>query len=180
MRFTINLATRTYLDHRAVNRLAFCAIVMLLIVSGWNITRSLSDMRELSRVNIEIASIQSRLGAKPSGISEADFSRQKAHIRYYNEIIERKSINWLKLLELFESVTPPGVSLSSLSPDKKIEMWKLEGRARSFKGVQQYLEKLNSSKNFSDVLLLSHQNIVAGEKEKVRGVQFSISCKVLN
>jgi hypothetical protein len=42
--------------------------------------------------------------------------------------------------------------------------------------VQQFLEKLDSSKNFSKVLLLSHQNITSGEK--MHGIQFSISCTV--
>lgn len=178
MRFTINLATRTSLDHRLLNRLAYCSIAVLLLIAVWNVSRVSSNIGEQSRLSAEIIAIQSRLGAKPSGISEADFSRQKARIRFYNEIIERKSTNWLNLLELFENATPEGISLSSLSQDKKLEEWKLEGRARSFKSVQQYLEKLESSKNFSNVMLLSHQNIAAGEK--ARGVQFMISCKVLN
>jgi type IV pilus assembly protein PilN len=178
MRFTINLATRTYLDHRMLSRLAFSAIAVLLVLTIWNVSRVSSNMGEQSRLNVEIAAIQSRLGAKPSGISEADFSRQKVRIRFYNEIIERKSMNWLNLLELFENATPQGISLSSLSPGKKQEEWKLEGRARSFKTVQQYLENMEASKYFSNVLLLSLQNMTAGEK--VRGVQFSISCKVIN
>lgn len=177
MRFTINLATRTSLDHRLLNRLAYCAIAVLLLITVWNVSRVSSNMGEQSRLSAEIIAIQSRIGAKSSGISEADLSRQKSHIRFYNEIIERKSTNWLNLLELFENATPEGISLSSLSQDNKGE-WKLEGRARSFKSVQQYLEKLESSKNFSNVMLLSHLNIAAGEK--VRGLQFVISCKVLN
>ena len=178
MRFTINLATRTYLDHRLLSRLAFCAIAVLLVLAMWNVSRVSSNMGEQSRLNAEIAAIQSRLGAKPSGISATDISRQKVRIRFYNEIIERKSTNWLNLLELFENATPQGISLSSLSRDKKQGEWKLDGRARSFKAVRQYYEKLEASKNFSNVLLLSHQNMVAGEK--VRGVQFTISCKVMN
>lgn len=177
MRFTINLATRTSLDHRLLNRLAYCAIAVLLLLTVWNVSRVSSNMGEQSRLSAEIIAIQSRIGAKSSGISEADLSRQKSHIRFYNEIIERKSTNWLNLLELFENATPEGISLSSLSQDKKGE-WKLEGRARSFKVIQQYLEKLESSNSFSNILLLSHLNIAAGEK--VRGVQFMISCKVLN
>ena len=39
MRFTINLATRTYLDHRLLNRLAFVVIVVLLGISVWNVSR---------------------------------------------------------------------------------------------------------------------------------------------
>ncbi len=178
MRFTINLATRTYLDHRLINRLGYCAVALLLVIAGWNVNRVSSNMGELSRLNSEISATQKKLGTRPGGISEAEISRQKTRIRFYNEIIERKGSNWLGILELFESVTPEGISLSSLVQNNKLEEWKLEGRARSFKSVQQYLEKLETSKNFSNVLLLSHQNMAEGEK--VRGVQFTITCKVLN
>ena len=102
MRFSINLATRTYLDHRLLNVLAFSAIAVLLVILGWNVSRVASNMGEQSRLNAAIAGIQVRLGTKPGGISETEFSRLKARIRFYNEIIERKSINWLDLLELFE------------------------------------------------------------------------------
>ena len=181
MRFTINLATRTYLDNRVLNRLAYCVISVLLVIAVWNINRVASVAGERSRLSAEIAAIQNRIGTKPNGISEAEASRQKARIRFYNEIIERKSINWLGKLEMFEDVTPEGISLSLLTPDKKQDEWKLEGHARSFKVVQQYLEKLDASKNFSNVLLLSHRNIDAGAAgEMMRGVQFTISCKVLN
>lgn len=178
MRFTINLATRTHLDHRLLNGVAFCVIALLLAIMGWNVSLIASNLGQQNRLNAEIAGMHARLGSKPGAVSEADSNRQKGRIRFYNEIIERKSVNWLNLLELFENATPAGISLSSLSPDKKQEEWKLEGRARSFKVVQQYLENLEASKDFSNVLLLSHQNMTAGEK--AHGVQFSISCKVVN
>lgn len=178
MRFTINLATRTYLDHRLLNRLAYCVIALLLVVTAWNLKSVSTNMGEQSRLNAEITALQGKLGAKRAGFSEAESTRQKSRIRLYNEIIERKSKNWLNLLGLIEEVTPAGIALSSLSPGKKQEELMLEGHARSFRTLQQYLEKLEASKNFSNVLLLSHQNMVAGEKG--RGVQFSISCKVVN
>ena len=178
MRFTINLATRTYFDHRLLNRLAFCVCAVLFIILAWNISRVASNMGEQSRLSTEITSLQNKLGIKPSGVSEADSSRQKAQIRFYNEIIERKSTNWLNILELFENVTPDGIALSTLTPGKKQEELKLEGHARSFKTLQQYIEKLEASTVFSNVLLLSHKNMTAGENEN--GVQFSISCKVVN
>lgn len=177
MRFTINLATRTYLDHRLINRLAFTVIAALAVITVWNVNRVSSNMGEQSRLNTEIAAIQSRLGVGANEVPEAEVNRQKALVCFYNKIIERKSINWLDMLEMFENVTPEGISLSSLSPDKKQEEWKLEGRARSFKAVQQYLEKLESSENFANVMLLSHQNMTSGDK--VSGIQFSISCKVV-
>ena len=177
MRFTINLATRTYLDHRLLNRFAYFVIATMLVLTVWNVSSVSSNMGEQSRLNAEIAAIQGRLGSKTGGFSEAESARQKNRIRFYNEIIERKSINWLDLLGLIEDVTPAGIALSSLSPGKKQEELKLDGHARSFQVLQKYLEKLEASKNLTNVLLLSHQNMVAGEKE--RGVQFSITCKVV-
>jgi Tfp pilus assembly protein PilN len=135
-------------------------------------------MGEQSRLNTEISAIQKELVTKTGTVSETDINRQKSNIRFYNELVERKNTKWLSLLDLFENTTPDGISLSSLVPDKNQENWKLEGRARSFKSVQKYLEMLESSKSFSNVLLLSHQNITAGAKTS--GVQFSISCKVAN
>ncbi len=178
MRFTINLATRTSLDHRLLNRLAILAIAILVVVSGWNIYRLTSLVGENSRITAEIAAIESRIGSRPNGISESDFSQQKSQIRFYNEIIQRKSIDWLRILDLFESVTPEGVSVSSLSPDKEQGEWKLQGRARSFETVRNYLEKLDASKNFSNVLLLSHQTVTIGKN--MRGIQFTLSCMVVN
>jgi type IV pilus assembly protein PilN len=178
MRFSINFATCTYLDHRLLNRVAYCTIATLIVIAGWNVSRVSSNMGEQSRLSAEIAVVQNRPGNKPGEISEKEFSRQKTQIRFYNKIIESKSTNWLYLLELFENVTPEGISLSSLSPGKNHDEWKIEGRSRSFKAVQQYLEKLEASKKFSNVLLLSHQNFTPGEN--MHGVQFTISCKVVN
>lgn len=177
MRYSINFATRTYLDHRMLNRLGYGAIAVLCIIAGWNVIRVSSNMGEQSRLSAEIATLQSKLGAKSGGVGEAEISRQKSQILFYNEIIERKSINWLNLLDVLESVTPAGISLTSLSPAKDLNEWKLAGNARSFKAVQLFLEKLESSKNISDVLLLSHRNMVTNDKSS--GVQFDISCKVL-
>lgn len=177
MRFTINLATRTYLDHRMLNRIAFAVIAVLVVISGWNVSRVATNAGEQMRLNTEIAAFQGRLGSKGGGVSEVESNRQKGHIRFYNEILERKSKSWLALLELFEKSTPEGISLASLAPGKNPEEWQLEGRARSFKGVQLYLEKLESSKRFSNVMLLSHKTITVGEKSI--GVQFAINCKVL-
>ncbi len=177
MRYTINLATRTYLDNRLINRVAFAVIALLLLLTAWNVMGISSNMGEQSRLISEIAALESKFVMKPGGISETEFTRQKARIRFYNDIIDRKSSNWLKKLEQFENSTPEGISLSSLTPDKKDEAWKLDGRALSFKKLQQYVERLEASKNFSNVLLLSHQNIAVDDK--THGVQFTISCKVV-
>lgn len=176
MRFTINLATQTYLDKRLLNQVCFAVLVLLVVLLAWNITRASWNQGDKRRLDAEIAALEGRLNTRPGGVSEKDFSRQQAQIRFYNEIIGRKSMDWLQLLELIENVTPEGIALAAIAPDSKKGELKLEGRAKSFATVRRYLENLEESSNFKDILLLSHKDLITGETG--RGVQFTISCKV--
>ncbi len=176
MRFEINLVTKTYLNLRLLNQISFSVVAMLVLLMGWNIMRISWNYGEQRRLAAEVASLEGSLNARPGGVSEKDFTRQRARISFFNDAIDRKGTAWLNLLDQIESVTPDGISLAALTPGKKNGELKLDGRARSFAAVRQYVEKLEGSKSFSDVLLLSHQEMPVGESG--RGVQFSISCKV--
>jgi type IV pilus assembly protein PilN len=176
MRFSINLATRTYIDTRLLNQIFGAFIAVLVVLLGWNISRVATNLGEQQRLAADVVLLEGRLKGKPGDVSEKNFKSQQVSISFYNGIIDRKSTRWLGLLDLVESVTPEGIALSVLTPGKKTGELKLEGRAKSFAAVRRYLEALEESKSFSNVLLLSHQELLFGEKG--RGVQFAISCRV--
>ena len=175
MRFTINIATRTHIDRRMVDRAGYAVVALLLVLLAWNISRASWNLGELRRLKTDNVSYESRLNSRPSGVSEKDFTRLLTDIKFYNEIIGRKSFNWLGLLEQLEGATPEGIALSQLQPNRKTGELKIEGHARSFAQVRSYIERLEDSKAYTSILLLSHSNIAVGEKTK--GVNFSISCK---
>lgn len=177
MRFTINLATRTYLDPRLVNRAGVAAMLVLLALLAWNVSRVAVNMGELGRMKSESAAFETRLNSRPAGVSEKEFTRLLASIRFYNDIIDRKAYNWMGLLERVENATPEGIALVSLAPQKGGKELKVEGRATGFGDVRTYVERLNDSKEFTDILLLSHRVLATGEKSS--GVQFTISCRVV-
>lgn len=176
MRFSINLATRMYLDQRLLNQISIIVIAVLVLLLGWNITRFSMNLSEQRRLASEVNVLEGNLNSRPGGVSEKDFSRQQLRIRFFNEIIDRKSTAWINLLELVENATPEGITLATLAPGKKKGELKLDGRAKSFAAVRRYVEALEGAKSFSDVLLLSHQEITVGQSG--HGVQFSILCKV--
>lgn len=176
MRFSINLATRTYIDKRLLNQACYGTIALMVVLLGWNITRASWNLGEQRRIDSEVKLLEGRLNSKPGGVSDKDFSQQQAHIHFFNEVIDRKGRDWLKLLDHLESVTPDGISLALIAPGKKKDELNLEGRAKSFAAVRNYLEKLEESQVFTGVMLLSHQDLITGDKG--RGVQFKISCKV--
>ena len=175
MRFTINIATRTHLDRTMVNRAGYVVLVLLLLLLVWNVSRTTWSLGELRRLQADNAAYENRLNSRPNGVSEKDFTRLLADIKFYNEIISRKSYNWLGLLEQLEGATPEGIALAILAPDRKTGEIKIEGHARSFAQVRSYIEKLEDSKAYTSILLLSHANVTVGEKDK--GVHFAISCK---
>jgi Tfp pilus assembly protein PilN len=175
MRFTINIATRTHLDRKIVNRTGYAVLALLCILLAWNISRTFWSLGELRRLQTDNISYEQRLNSRPSGVSEKDFSRLLADIKFYNEIIGRKSFNWLGFLDQLEAATPEGIALTVVGPDRNKGELKIEGHARSFAMVRSYLEKLEDSKAYTSILLLSHSNITVGEKDK--GVNFAISCK---
>jgi Tfp pilus assembly protein PilN len=175
MRFTINIATRTHIDRKIVNRTGYAVLAMLFVLLVWNISRTLWSLGELRRLQTDNSSYEQRLNSRPSGVSEKDFTRLLADIKFYNEIIVRKSYNWLGLLDQLEGTTPEGIALTAVGPDRSKGELKIEGHARSFALVRSYLEKLEDSKAYTSILLLSHSNVAVGEKDK--GVNFAISCK---
>lgn len=175
MRFTINLATRTYLDRRLVNRVGLFVLVVLLVMLVWNVYRAAWGFGELRRLQGDNVAFEKKLNSRPSGVSEKDYTRLLARITFYNEVIGRKSFSWLGLLDQLESVVTEGIAISTLTPDRKSGLLKIDGRARNFSQLRSFLDKLEDSRVFTSVMLLSHSDITVGEKTK--GIQFSLSCK---
>ena len=175
MRFTINIATRTHIDRKQINRAGYAALALLLVLLVWNINRTFSDFGELRRLQAENASFEQRLNSRPRGVSEKDFTGMLADIKLYNEIIGRKSYDWLGMLEQLEMATPDGISLTALVTDRTKGELKIEGHTMNFAKIRSYIEKLEDSKAYTSILLLSHSAVAVGEKAK--GVHFTISCK---
>ena len=177
MRFTINIATRTYLDYRRVNQASFIVIAVLLALMIWNVSRMSWNIGELRRLRSESALFEGRLGSRPAGVSEKEYNRMQSSILFYNDVIERKGFAWLLLLDLVENATPEGIALVSLVPDMKGGELKIDGRAKSFGTVRSYMEKPEDSKTFTDIMPLTHNEVFAGNNAK--GVLFKISCRAV-
>ncbi|QEM67892.1 PilN domain-containing protein [Geobacter sp. FeAm09] len=176
MRFTINLATRTYVDQRLISQVCYTALALLALVLTWNVVIAFSNFGELQRLRVDIATYEGRLNSRPKDIPERDYTRLLADITFFNGVIERKAFNWLGLLDQVEEVTPEGIAVSSLAPDMKTGEVKIEGLAHSFANVRAFMEKFDESRAFTRALLLSHRDVAMGDK--TRGVQFSLSCRM--
>jgi type IV pilus assembly protein PilN len=185
MKLTINLATRRYVNLRQLNGLLLCGFVLLGSLALFKAVEVGRNAAELSRIRNLIQGTGTRDGGVR--ISEAQLKSQEARIQFANQAIDKKSVDWVTLLDRLEDVVPAGVALSKIAPDAKQELSKiapdakqaveLAGVAHSFTNLRALLENMEHSKNFSEVYLLAQSEAKVGMTQE--GITFAITCKVL-
>ena len=173
MRLTTNLATRRYVNLRqldAVLVLCFALLGILALFKAGELTRNASEIKRLKGLSQESGG----RGGAPR-VSDAQLKAQDARVLFANAVIEKKSVNWLNLLDRLEEVVPPGVALTQIEPDHTHAL-KISGVARSFANLRALMENMERSKNFSEVYLLSQSDSKVGLTQQ--GLNFNLTCKV--
>lgn len=176
MRLSINLATRTYINKRAVSLSLVITGAVLSLILFVVMSSLLSDAGKIRRLTDDIGALdgQQRTGEKP--VNQQDYKALLDQIRFANGVIDRKSVNWLLLLDRFESVVPDGVSITSISPDAKSQDVKVSGTALNFRKIRTLVEAMESSKDFSAVYLTGQVEGRGVDTQKA--MKFSLTCKV--
>src|SRR5579864_6317381 len=124
MRLDINLASQPYEDARqfwlrwggALAAVSIFTLVLLIgTVSGWfNARRDRSRMEDLRH---QIAKRdEARRGAEQF-LSRPENRSTRDQSQFLNQLIERKSFSWTRVLEDMEKVMPPRVHLVSIHPE---------------------------------------------------------------
>ena len=163
MKLTLNLASRTYVNRRAlylIYALVLGALVLLLAFS----TSRLWQLQYHSRAMEErLADLEKRLGeveepADPA-VTPAALERQAPRGAIAHPLHDQDGFCWTALLDRLEGVALEGVSVSSLQPDYKERNLRLTGQARSVRELRSFLDRMIASPDFSEVYLLQQSNI---------------------
>ncbi len=174
MRFTLNLATRLYVNNRQVNLVFGVVGGALLIVLALIVGVLLGQVADQRRLGAELTDINAKIKSSGKGVSDKEYKALLDRIKLTNEIIRRKSFNWVGLLNWLEQVIPDGVMLTSLEPSLKDGTLKISAVAKNFATMRKFLENLEDSSFFTDIYLLSQSELKVDETQ--RGVSFSITC----
>lgn len=176
MKLKINLATRTYLNTRQVD-LSLALAVLLL--GGWllaQIVSAASLAGEQSRFREQIRDLQQKARAEGREVDEKEYKALLARVKFANQIIEKKSRDWLSLLGQLEAVVPDGIAITGITPDtKEPGLIKIAGAGANFNQVRRFIENLENAPYFSDIYLVSQAELRISDKQ--RGVSFTVTCK---
>jgi type IV pilus assembly protein PilN len=174
MKLTINLATRRYVNLRRLNAGLLLGFLVLGTLLVFKVSEVAKNQAELGRIKNLAATAGNPPGAK---VSAAELQALAVRISFANELIQKKTVSWLTLLDRLEEVVPEGVALTEILPDPRTpQQLKLSGVARSFANLRSFLERMEQSQAFSEVYLMSQSDTKVGLTQQ--GLTFSVACKV--
>jgi Tfp pilus assembly protein PilN len=173
MNFSINLATRVYVDFKKVN---LCFALAGVILFSWLLFSIYSCVDNAAQLR-KFAEYKARLshGVAAKKVSEHDYTAFLANVKNVNSILYKRSYDWISLLSNLERLIPEGVSLKGLEPSEKGTILKLSASARNFSAVRRFIENLENSKVFSEIYLTDQTPTKEGSQ---KGLNFTVTCKV--
>ncbi len=160
MKLTLNLASRRYVNRRALNHGFIAAAALLVLFCLWSLVGLIEQHELLKQNRQQVAEIEQQLrvlrGGPVKPLSEEERSRIEAQFLIAQRLLEQDAFRWTKLLDRMEALLPAGVSINSFRPDFGKDSLALDGQARSLKEMRQFLDRLLKKGGFQQVYLNSH------------------------
>jgi len=179
MRLDINLASQPYEDAgqfwmrwgTAVGAIGLLTLVLLALdVTGWmNARRDRSAIAEKRALIAERDQIRAQAEAflnRPENRTTRDESQ------FLNQLIQRKSFSWTRVLENLEKVMPPRVHLVAISPhlddDNQLEL-KMTVAGDSRDRAIELARRMEDSRRFAQTTIVSesHNDSKNGDTEQI-------------
>jgi Tfp pilus assembly protein PilN len=174
-----NLSTRPFYNERAVRfwtmALAAVVVVATLLNVSWMIRYSRSDTELAQQAARDETLAQERRDAAAAlraSVDTGQVTAASSEARLANELIDRRTFSWTALFNTFEDTLPPQVRVTSVRPtignDRQVTL-AISVIARGVDDVDQFLERLESTERFRD--LLSREEYVSDEGELVASIE---------
>jgi type IV pilus assembly protein PilN len=165
MRLDINLASQPYEDARQFwmrwgTALAGVSILTLALItvtiSGWFVARR--DHARISELKASIAQRDRKREQAEAFLNRPENRSTRDQSQFLNELIERKSFSWTRVLEDLERVMPARVHLVSIHPeldeDNQLKL-KMEVAGDSRDRALELARRMEDSRRFSQTYIES-------------------------
>lgn len=163
MKFNLNLASRHYMNKRAVNQGFLAVVCLLLIFCGWTLNNLAAEYRSLQLERQHQAEVDRQLqnlrGEPKKPLSAKERAALENEFDVVEKLLARDAFRWTSVLDRMEKLLPAGVSLSGFNPDYEKGSLALAGRARNLKQMRVFLGRLLKNTDFKEVYLNSHSRI---------------------
>lgn len=178
MKLILNLASRTYLNRRALRFFYLAVIVVLFLLAAVNLSGYLRSQAQIGQLHIRLGELEQQQKTPKGEVRKMSPQQQQlliADVDFANQILKVDGFRWTRLLDRLEAVVPERVSIRGIRPDFRQGAFTLTGYARNVDDLRRFLDNLHASTGFNDVYLLQQSQ---QEQQNDKGLlSFSIVVK---
>jgi len=171
--FDLNLSTRPFLPYRLKNLALASVLVVLVVISVWQVFGFLQysslvrDVRPEQRAaRVEWETLGQHLDVLKAKLDRPESMAKLNEIGFFNRIIERRDLSWTELFANLENMVPENVHLMSLRPEvlaNRRAALGIVARGRSMPDIKEFIERLEQSPAFEKVEVSQEQKGPTGE-----------------
>ena len=178
MKFKLNLASRIYINRRALHFGYGALIGLLLLMLVLNLMNAVLLQRHIGQLQNHLKAFPTpeALAGETSGKLGRPLEKVIEEIRFANEILEKRSFYWTGFLDQLENLAAEKIKIRSIQPNFKDRNVRLTGLAKNLQDLRQFLEKLSAEAAFSEYLLLDQgqETLKEGGGAAQEAVTFSV------
>ncbi len=163
MAFSLNLASRRYVNRRLLFRCYRLAALVLvlgllgLLGYGW---RRIGETRTYRRQLAELQRVAAKEGeGREKPPTAAEQARLEKELAYVENILKQDRFRWTLLFDRLEDLAIEGVRIGTIEPDYQDGSLRLTALARDDRKMRDFLDRLLASEDFSDVFLMEQARL---------------------
>jgi Tfp pilus assembly protein PilN len=161
-----NLATRPFYNERLVHWLLGAGLLLVAAFTAYNVSEYLrltgrqgGLAAEAARDEAQARALNARAADARRRIDRKQLEVVAAQATEVNGIIDARTFSWTSLFDDIEATLPPTVMLTAITPkiDQAGASVRLIVVGRTVEAIDTFIERLEATKRFADVRVVSEQ-----------------------
>jgi hypothetical protein len=169
-----NLATKPFYNERLVHWLLGAGLLLVAVFTAYNVSEYLrltgrqgGLAADAARDEAQARTLNARAVETRRRIDRRQLEVVGAQAQLVNGIIDARTFSWTALFDDIEATLPPTVMLTAITPriDQSGAAVRFVVVGRSVEAIDTFIERLEGTKRFADVLVVSEQVTEEGQFE---------------
>lgn len=178
MKLTLNLASRRYVNQRALKHTYLGLLLLLVALLAWQLTGILQQQQEVTQIQGQLQNLQLQLQEVPvERLSPEQLKSQQQQYQWAQALLQRDAFRWTALFDRLEHLLPNGASIRSLNPDYQKDTLVLVGVVKELTDLQTLLDRLHAD-SFTQVFLQNQSQILVSDGAGGKKSALSYSIKL--
>jgi hypothetical protein len=164
-----NLSTRPFYNIRAVRAAILALTVLVIVVTAFNVVQIISltiSQRTLGAqaraAEDEAARLRAEAGQIVARVDTKELAVVAKAAGEANAIIDQRTFPWTDLFAHFEAALPANVRITQVQQGSEADMLLIGAQARSIDELDQFIEALEMTGAFRDLIPTSETQMEAG------------------